>query len=75
MPSSGIQYSNELHARLAAAWANYTWEQFLQLDGDEQSAHVAAYEVHAQVESVTAHEQIKAMRRKATLNRASGKKG
>lgn len=38
-----MTYSAEFEWRLAARWANYRYEDFEQLDGELQSAHVAAY--------------------------------
>lgn len=51
--------------RLAAAWANYTWEQFCELDGDQMSAHIAAYRVDKQIVALLAHVQANEMRRQA----------
>lgn len=70
VPLSGIEYAPELHWRLAAAWANYTWEQFQKLDGEDQAAHIAAYESKMQIEAVLAREQI--MRMKRSMPRGSG---
>lgn len=54
--------------RLAAAWANYTWEQFCELDGEQMSAHIAAYRVHNQIEALLAHVQAGELRRAAKGN-------
>lgn len=49
---SKVSYSYELHCREAARWAGYTWEQFFELDADEQAATVAHYEEVNELEAV-----------------------
>lgn len=61
MPRSGVTYSRELEWRLAAAWANYTWEQFCELDGEQMSAHIAAYRTQNQIDSVLAVDRSRRM--------------
>lgn len=38
-----MTYSEVFEWRLAAQWAGYRYEDFVMLEGDLQSAHVAAY--------------------------------
>ena len=45
-----------------AAWANYTWEAFCELGGEQMSAHVAAYRTEKQIEAVLAAWQAKHMK-------------
>lgn len=64
--SSGISYTPLLEWRLAAQWANYTWEGFEALDGEHQSAVVATYRAYHQIEAVLnkiTDEKIKASQR------------
>lgn len=56
MPRSGLRYAAEMEWRLAAQWAHYRYEDWQMLDGELQSAHVAAYRVAKQAEAVLAHE-------------------
>ena len=58
MPRSGVSYAPELHWIEAAAWANYKPFEFFDLDGEQQSLIVAAYETHLQIEAVVAKEQV-----------------
>jgi hypothetical protein len=53
-----------LEWRLAAQWGNYTFEQFCNLEGDEQSDVVATYRTHLQIESVVAYEQSRQSNKK-----------
>lgn len=69
VPRSGASYSDEFEWREAARWAHYTWEQFAALDGEEQSAVVAHYRGHHQLEAVVAHEQARESRRKGGRKR------
>lgn len=64
VPSSGLSYSSLFEWRVAAQWANYTWEQFAELEGEEQSWIVATYRSYKQAESVLALETEREMRRK-----------
>jgi len=41
-----------LHCREAARWAGYTWQQFYELDEDEQVATIAHYEEINELEAV-----------------------
>lgn len=70
LPRSGFEYGGELHWRIVAAWANYIWEDFKELDGDEQASHVMAYECDAQMKGIEAMETMRRARRRA---RSSGK--
>jgi hypothetical protein len=54
---------------LAAIWANYTPEQFFELEGEAQSLIVAAYRTNNQVEAVVTSEQIKEQKRKAAKSK------
>lgn len=72
VPRSGIAYSPLLEWRLAARWAGYTFEQFTELEGDEQSMIVASYRANNQIEAVLSAEQVKEMKRAAKAGR--GKK-
>lgn len=53
-PKSGVAYSGEVEMRLAAAWANYTWEGFCLLSVEDMTAHVAAYRLDGQISAVLA---------------------
>lgn len=66
---SGVSYHASLEWRFAAQWANYRWEDFVKLDGEQQSAHLAAYRIKMQEEAVLAKEQAMTMQR----NRAKGR--
>jgi hypothetical protein len=56
---SGAGYSPEFEAREAARWGNYTWPAFCAMDGEEQSAAVAHYRTHHQLEAVMADIEMK----------------
>lgn len=71
VPRSGASYGSEFEWREAARWSLHTWEVFELLDGEEQSAIVAQYRVHHQLEAVIAHEQAREQRRQSTR----GKRG
>lgn len=62
---SGITFSSALEWRLAAKWAGYTYEAFIELEGDLQSAHVAAYRSVSQFEAVLAEDAAKEAARRA----------
>lgn len=64
MPRSGVTYNRFLEWRFAAQWALYRYEDFVKLDGQLQSAHVAAYRISQQMASVNAREEAKAASRK-----------
>ena len=55
MPRSHVSYSEEFEWREAAHWAHYTWDAFEALDGLEQSAVIAHYRGHHQLNAVIAH--------------------
>lgn len=63
-----MAYSSELEWRLCAAWANYRFDDWLELDVDQMVAHLAAYRTHNQIEGVLA------MDRARKMNSRSGKK-
>lgn len=52
MPRSGVSYDPLLDWLLAAQWWHYRWEEFCELDGDEQALLVAVYRTHGQIEGV-----------------------
>lgn len=62
MPRSGVSYSAEFEAREAAQWGGHTWRTFCAEDGDEQSAIVAHYRTHHQIEAVLAAAEAKKMK-------------
>lgn len=49
---------------MAAAWANYQWHEFQELDGDEQSGIIASYRASNQIEAVLAAEETRKANRK-----------
>lgn len=51
--------------RLAAVWANYTWEGFCALDGYQQSDIVALYRISHMMEAVANDDAQKEMKRKS----------
>jgi hypothetical protein len=63
VPRSGISYSREFEWREAAHWAGYLWEEFCELDGDDQAAIIAHYRAHLQLEAVLAQDQERRNRR------------
>lgn len=58
MPRAGLSYNNVFEWREAAHWAGggsvFYWQDFCELDGDEQSAIVAHFQTHRQIEAVLA---------------------
>jgi hypothetical protein len=50
---------------LAAVWANYTWEEFEELEGDRQAFIVSAYRSNNQIEAVLNESQRKKMESKS----------
>ena len=50
---------------MAARWAGYTWDDFQEKEGDDQSYLVAAYRCHVQMEAVLEHERAKDIERRA----------
>lgn len=63
LPRSKIRYSSEFEWREAAHWRRKDWDEFLAMDGEEQSAIIAHYRVHHQIEAILANEQHKAQAR------------
>lgn len=59
LPASGLQYGAELEWRLAARWAHYRYEDFVELTGEQQAAHVAAYRIQHYGEAVVAHDRAR----------------
>ena len=51
-----MSYSLEFEMREAARFLHYRWQEFLELDGEEQSEIVAHYRAHGQIEGVMAKE-------------------
>jgi len=41
--------------RLAAQWGHYTFEEFVELDGDEQAAVIAAFRIYHYMDGLQAH--------------------
>lgn len=66
---SGVTYNSELEERLASQWAGYRYEEFLDLDGDQQAEHIAAYRVTHQVEAVLAQQSKTEQRQSAKPKR------
>lgn len=62
LPRSGFEYSIDLEMRLAAQWAGYKWQEFSDLDGDEQSEIVATYQARNQIDGIVINENNKRMR-------------
>lgn len=56
---SGVSTSFEYEWRVAAQWANYTQEQFEELDGSRQSTIIALYETAMQAEAVLGEAALK----------------
>lgn len=50
-----MTYSPLFEWRSAAKWAGYSWEAFVDLDGDEQAWIVAHYRCTLQLEAVLTH--------------------
>lgn len=61
----GATYGGEFEWREAARFALVTWDQFETLDGEEQSAIVAHYRGHHQLEAVISQEQAREMKRRS----------
>jgi hypothetical protein len=64
VPRSGFSYSFELECRFAAQWAGYTWEAFVELDGDQQSEVVATYQARNHIDAIVAYENYKRSKRR-----------
>lgn len=62
-------YSQEMHWRLVARWNGMTFDQFLDLEGEEQSRLVAAYETSMQIDAVVAAENERQTRRRTKKRR------
>lgn len=54
MPRSGVTYSSELEWRLVAAWANYRFEDWVELSVDQMASHIAAYRTQNQIDGLLA---------------------
>lgn len=65
VPRSGIKYSFELEWELAAQWAGYRFEDFIQIPTDQQARHIAAYRCEQQIKAVLSQEQAREARAKA----------
>jgi len=65
VPRAGITFSPELEWLFAAKWRGLSGEEFAALEGDEQSAIVAAYRTEAQMMAVISQEQAREVQRKS----------
>lgn len=72
MPRTGATFGSEFEWREAARFALVTWDQFKELDGEEQSAIVAHFRTHNQVEAVIAQAQTKEAKRRNHRGRRGG---
>lgn len=59
--------------RLAAQWAGYRYEEFVELEGEQQAEHIAAYRVTHQVEAVLSHQAKTEQRQQAKPRRSARK--
>lgn len=64
VPRMGASYAPEFEWREAARWDRLSWQQFEALDGEEQSAIVAHYRGHHQLEAVISQEQTNETKRR-----------
>lgn len=71
VPRAGLQCNAIFEWRQAAKWAGVEWSTFCDLDGYEQSAIVAQYLTHMQLEAVL--EQDRIQRERALNRRTRGK--
>lgn len=62
MPRSKLRVGALFEWEEAAHWAGYKWEEFQELDGEEQSRIVAHYRTHFQIDAVLEQERIKAIK-------------
>lgn len=60
----------EFEWREAARWAQYSWNDFTDLDGEEQSRIVAHYRCHLQLEAVIAQDRERKRRAAANAHKA-----
>jgi hypothetical protein len=44
-----------MEMRLAAQWSHYTFEKFVELDGEDMAAIIAAYRVNNYADALVAH--------------------
>ena len=58
-----MRYADELEWRFASRWSGIAWEDFQAMEGDEQSAVVAAYRCQMQIDAILAQEQMRKMNR------------
>jgi Zn/Cd-binding protein ZinT len=70
VPQSGIKYSFDLEWRLAAAWANYKFEDFILIPTEQQAYHIAAYRCENQIKAVLSQEQARQARDRANKAKA-----
>lgn len=66
LKSQGIRYSQQFLWRLSAQFGGMTYERFMRLDGDLQSAYVAFYEDAHQMRGVS--EDINVREHNARMN-------
>jgi len=65
LPRSGARYDESLEWILAAVWAGYTPDTFIEhLDVTWQNRIIAAYRVQMQMDGIIAHEQAREARHK-----------
>ena len=57
LPGSGISYSDILHRALAAHWWRMTPYQFEELESEERTLMLVAYEAHSRIEGLMAKKQ------------------
>lgn len=55
VPGTPANYSTEFEARNVAMYTGYTWDQFCQLEGPDQSAEVAFYRSRLMLEWLETH--------------------
>lgn len=59
VPRSGARYTQRFEWADAAHWWGYKWEEFVELDGEEQSFLVAVYRAHHQLQAVIQKDLMK----------------
>jgi hypothetical protein len=69
VPRSGIRHSFDLEWQVAAHWAGYKFEEFVQLPTDQQARHIAAYRCDMTEQAVVAQARDKEARDKARAHK------
>jgi hypothetical protein len=64
-----VTYSQELHWRMAAKWNLMKFDDFINLEGVDQSRLVATYETAMQIEAVTTKDAQREANRKGKRGR------